>query len=135
MVIGANPTDGHPVFASRMKKRLREGAKLIVVDPRRTEMVKSPHIKAAHHLPLTPGTNVAVVTALAHVIVTEGLYDEASSASAATGTNSRIMPNSSATPPQPRSDRDADRRSRKEIRGARGCLPPAATARSITASA
>ena len=74
MVIGANPTDGHPVFASRLKKRLRKGAKLIVIDPRRTDMVESPHIKAAHHLALTPGTNVAVVTALAHVIVTEGLY-------------------------------------------------------------
>ena len=77
LVIGANPTDGHPVFASRLKKRLREGAKLIVIDPRRIDMVKSAHIEAAHHLPLTPGTNVAVVTALGHVIVTEGLYDEA----------------------------------------------------------
>jgi formate dehydrogenase major subunit len=73
LVMGANPTDGHPVFASRMKKRLREGAKLIVIDPRRIELVKSPHIRAAHHLQLRPGTNVAVVTALAHVIVTEGL--------------------------------------------------------------
>lgn len=77
IVIGANPTDGHPVFASRLKKRLRAGAQLIVIDPRRTDMVKSNHIKAAHHLPLKPGTNVAVVTALAHVIVTEGLFDEA----------------------------------------------------------
>ncbi len=77
IVIGANPTDGHPVFASRLKKRLRQGAKLIVIDPRRIDLVKSAHIKAAHHLPLRPGTNVAVVTALAHVIVTEGLMDEA----------------------------------------------------------
>ncbi|MFL9503639.1 formate dehydrogenase subunit alpha, partial [Rhodopseudomonas palustris] len=76
MVIGANPTDGHPVFASRLKKRLRKGAKLIVVDPRRIDLVKSAHIKAAHHLQLRPGTNVAVVTALAHVIVTEGLMNE-----------------------------------------------------------
>ena len=76
VVIGANPTDGHPVFASRLKKRLRQGAKLIVIDPRRIDLVKSPHINAAHHLPLRPGTNVAVVTALAHVIVTEGLMDE-----------------------------------------------------------
>jgi len=73
MVIGANPTDAHPVFASRMKKRLREGAKLIVVDPRRIDLVKSPHIRADFHLQLKPGTNVAVITALAHVIVTEGL--------------------------------------------------------------
>ncbi len=76
LVIGANPTDGHPVFASRLKKRLRQGAKLIVVDPRRIDLVRSPHIEAAHHLQLRPGTNVAVVTALAHVIVTEKLYDE-----------------------------------------------------------
>ncbi|MBI1201858.1 MAG: formate dehydrogenase subunit alpha [Rhodopseudomonas sp.] len=76
MIIGANPTDGHPVFASRLKKRLREGAKLIVIDPRRTDIVRSPHIEAAYHLPLQPGTNVAVLTALAHVIVTEGLVDE-----------------------------------------------------------
>ena len=77
IVIGANPTDGHPVFASRLKKRLRQGAQLIVIDPRRIDLVKSPHIRAAHHLPLKPGTNVAVVSALAHVIVTEGLFDEA----------------------------------------------------------
>src|SRR6476619_7607406 len=77
MVIGANPTDGHPVFASRMKQRLRQGAKLIVVDPRRIDLVRSPHIEADHHLQLRPGTNVAVVNAMAHVIVTEGLVNEA----------------------------------------------------------
>ena len=77
MVIGANPTDGHPVFASRLKKRLRQGARLIVVDPRRIDLVHTPHIQAAHHLPLLPGTNVSVLNALAHVIVTEGLMDEA----------------------------------------------------------
>ncbi|KJS41031.1 MAG: formate dehydrogenase [Roseovarius sp. BRH_c41] len=76
VVIGANPTDGHPVFASRLKKRLREGAKLIVVDPRRIDLVKSAHVAASHHLPLRPGTNVAVVSALAHVIVTERLMNE-----------------------------------------------------------
>lgn len=77
LLIGANPTDGHPVFASRLKKRLRQGAKLIVGDPRRIDLVDSPHIKAAHHLQLRPGTNVALINALAHVIVTEGLVDEA----------------------------------------------------------
>ncbi len=81
MIIGANPTDAHPVFASRMKRRLRgiDGrppAKLIVIDPRRIDLVRSPNIKAAHHLPLQPGTNVALLTAIAHVIVTEGLADE-----------------------------------------------------------
>jgi formate dehydrogenase major subunit len=77
IVIGANPTDGHPVFASRMKRRLREGAKLIVIDPRRIDLVRTPHIEASHHLQLRPGTNVAVVNALAHTIITEGLLDEA----------------------------------------------------------
>jgi formate dehydrogenase major subunit len=77
LIVGANPTDGHPVFASRMKKRLREGAKLIVIDPRRIDMVRMPHVEANYHLPLQPGTNVAVLTALAHVIVTEGLVNEA----------------------------------------------------------
>ena len=77
LVIGANPTDGHPVFASRMKRRLRQGARLIVIDPRRTDIVRSPHIEADYHLPLTPGTNVAILTAMAHVIVTEGLVDQA----------------------------------------------------------
>jgi len=76
MVIGANPTDGHPVFASQMKRRLREGAMLIVVDPRKIDLVRSPHIKAEYHLPLLPGTNVPVINALAHVAVSEGLVDE-----------------------------------------------------------
>ncbi len=76
VVIGANPTDGHPVFASRMKRRLREGARLIVIDPRRIDLVRSPHVAADYHLPLKPGTNVAMINALAHVIVTEGLINE-----------------------------------------------------------
>ncbi|HUJ36266.1 MAG TPA: formate dehydrogenase subunit alpha, partial [Hyphomicrobium sp.] len=75
MVVGANPTDGHPVFASRMKRRLREGAKLIVVDPRRIDLVKSPHVSADYHLQLRPGTNVAVLNAISHVVATEGLID------------------------------------------------------------
>jgi formate dehydrogenase major subunit len=75
-VIGANPTDGHPVFASQMKRRLRQGARLIVADPRRIDLVRSPHIAADHHLKLRPGTNVALVNSLAHVIVTEGLVKE-----------------------------------------------------------
>jgi len=77
IVIGANPTDGHPVFASHMKQRLRQGAKLIVIDPRRIDLVRSPHVKADYHLALRPGTNVAIFTALAHVVVTEGLVDQA----------------------------------------------------------
>jgi formate dehydrogenase major subunit len=77
VVIGANPTDAHPVFASRLKRRLRAGAKLIVIDPRSIDLVRMPHVEAAHHLALRPGTNVAVLTALAHVIVSEGLVNEA----------------------------------------------------------
>jgi formate dehydrogenase major subunit len=76
-VIGANPTDGHPVFASQMKRRLREGAKLIIADPRAIDLVNSPHVKADYHLKLQPGTNVALISAIAHVIVTEGLVNEA----------------------------------------------------------
>lgn len=77
MIIGANPTDGHPVFASQMKRRLREGAKLIIVDPRAIDLVdSSPHIKADYHLKLKPGSNVAIMNALAHTIVTEKLMDD-----------------------------------------------------------
>ncbi|MEZ4330885.1 MAG: formate dehydrogenase subunit alpha [Myxococcota bacterium] len=77
VVIGANPTEAHPVFGSRLKRRIREGARLIVIDPRRIELVGSPHVRADCHLALRPGTNVAVLSAMAHVIVTEGLVDEA----------------------------------------------------------
>jgi formate dehydrogenase major subunit len=76
MIIGANPTEGHPVFGSRLKRRLRQGAKLIIVDPRAIDLVRTPHVKADYHLQLRPGTNVAVLTALAHVVVTEGLLRE-----------------------------------------------------------
>ncbi|NND58473.1 MAG: formate dehydrogenase subunit alpha [Xanthomonadales bacterium] len=77
LVMGANPSDAHPVFASRLKRRLREGARLIVADPRRIELVSSPHIRADHHLALRPGSNVAFINAMAHVVVTEGLEDSA----------------------------------------------------------
>jgi formate dehydrogenase major subunit len=77
LVMGANPTDGHPVFGSQMKKRLRQGAKLIVIDPREIDLIKSPHVKASHHLKLRPSTNVALINALGHVVVTENLLDEA----------------------------------------------------------
>ncbi|MFD1882611.1 formate dehydrogenase subunit alpha [Paracoccus pacificus] len=77
LIIGANPTDGHPVFASRLRRRMRQGAKVIVIDPRRIDILESPHMAGGMHLPLRPGTNVAVLTAIAHVIAAEGLYDEA----------------------------------------------------------
>jgi formate dehydrogenase major subunit len=76
MVVGANPTEGHPVFGSTMKRRIRQGAKLIVIDPRRTETVNSPHCRADVHLALRPGTNVAVLNSIGHVIVREKRYDE-----------------------------------------------------------
>ncbi|MDR5867642.1 formate dehydrogenase subunit alpha [Halomonas koreensis] len=77
IVIGANPTDAHPVFGSLMRKRLRQGASLIVADPRRIDLLKTPHLEDAQHLPLRPGTNVALINALGHVVVTEGLEDHA----------------------------------------------------------
>jgi formate dehydrogenase major subunit len=77
VIIGANPTDAHPVFASQMKRRLRKGARMIIVDPRRIDLVKSPHVQADYHLPLLPGTNVAIINALAHVVVNEDLVNEA----------------------------------------------------------
>jgi formate dehydrogenase major subunit len=76
MVIGANPTDAHPVFASQMKRRLREGAKLIVLDPRAIDLVRSAHVEAQYHLPLRPGTNVAIVNAITHTILSEGLENK-----------------------------------------------------------
>jgi formate dehydrogenase major subunit len=77
LLIGANPTDAHPVFASQMRRRLREGAKLIVADPREIDLLKTPHLKDAIHLPLLPGTNVALINAIAHTIITENLQDTA----------------------------------------------------------
>ncbi len=77
LLIGANPTEAHPVFGARLKRRVRQGAKLIVVDPRRIELVRSPHVAASSHLQLRPGTNVPLLVAMAHVIVTEGLVDKA----------------------------------------------------------
>ena len=76
MVIGANPTEAHPVFASQMKQRLRQGAGLIIADPRAIALVRSAHVEADHHLQLRPGTNVALINSLAHVVVTEGLEDK-----------------------------------------------------------
>jgi formate dehydrogenase major subunit len=76
LIIGANPTEGHPVFASQLKRRLRQGAKLIIADPREIGLVRTPHVEANVHLQLRPGTNVALLNALAHVVVTEGLVKE-----------------------------------------------------------
>ena len=76
VVIGANPTDAHPVFASQMKRRLRAGARLVVIDPRKIDLVRSAHVEADYHLALQPGTNVALMNAIAHTVFTEQLIDE-----------------------------------------------------------
>ncbi len=138
MVIGANPAAAHPVFASRMKKRLRQGAKLIVLDPRRTEIRDRPSTpRPTWHLPLKPGTNVAVVTALAHVIVTEGLFDEAFIRERCDWSEFEDWAAFVAEPQQFARGGGEDFRRRRPRRSAarRGSTPPAATARSTTASA
>ena len=137
VLIGANPTDAHPVFASRMKKRLRAGAKLIVIDPRRIDLVRTPHVEAAYHLPLLPGTNVAILSALAHVIVTEGLVNEdfvrercdwdEFSDWAAFIAEPRNSPEEVA--------KHFRRAGRDDPRARHGSMPPAAMPRSITALA
>ena len=76
LLIGANPTQGHPVFASQMKRRIRKGAGLIVADPRQIELVRTPHIEADVHVPLKPGTNLPFINCLAHVVIRDGLCDE-----------------------------------------------------------
>lgn len=69
LVCGANATEAHPVIGARIRQAARRGARLIVIDPRRIELTAD----AACHLALRPGTNVALLNAIAHVIVSEGL--------------------------------------------------------------
>ena len=136
IVIGANPTDAHPVFASRLKRRLRAGAHLVVVDPRRIDLVRSPHIQADHHLALKPGTNVAVLNAFAHVIVSEDLVDKAFVAERCDMANfdsGRASSPRSAAPRRRPPRRPAS--IRRSCARRRGSTRPVATARSITASA
>ncbi|MFZ9031056.1 MAG: formate dehydrogenase subunit alpha [Robiginitalea sp.] len=74
MVIGANPTDAHPVTGAKLKQfAMKSGNVSIVIDPRRTELARY----ATHHLALRPGTNVAVLNMMMYYIVTEGWADEA----------------------------------------------------------
>ena len=72
LVCGCNPTENHPIVGARIKQAVLRGAKLIVIDPREIELVRHADV----HLQLRPGTNVPLLHALAHVIVTEGLTDE-----------------------------------------------------------
>ncbi|MBL7923433.1 MAG: formate dehydrogenase subunit alpha [Bacteroidia bacterium] len=69
MVIGANPTDAHPVTGAKLKQFAMKGKPTIVIDPRRTELARY----ATHHLQLRPGTNVAMMNMLLYYIITEGL--------------------------------------------------------------
>ncbi len=73
LVVGANPTESHPVLGARIKQAKRRGVPLIVVDPRRTELARLADL----HLRLRPGTNVALLNGLGHVIAGEGLMDKA----------------------------------------------------------
>ncbi len=73
MIIGANPTDAHPVTGAKLKQfAMKDGNVSIVIDPRRTELAKY----ATHHIALRPGTNVAVLNMMMHYIITEGLANE-----------------------------------------------------------
>jgi len=73
IVIGANPAVNHPVAASWIKNAVARGTTLIVLDPRKSDLVRI----AAHHLAFTPDTDVALLNAMMHVIVTEGLVHAA----------------------------------------------------------
>lgn len=72
MVIGANPTEGHPVTGARLKQHIMKGTPLIVIDPRKIELV--PY--ASHHLQLRPGTNVALLNMFARCILDAGLVKQ-----------------------------------------------------------
>jgi formate dehydrogenase major subunit len=72
MVIGANPTEGHPVTGAKLRQFAMKGKPSIVIDPRRTELAKY----ATHHLQLRPGTNIAVLDMMLYYIVKEGLAKE-----------------------------------------------------------
>lgn len=71
LVAGSNTTESHPVIALRMKRAVRNGAKLVVVDPRKIELTRF----ARRHLQLRVGTDIAVFNAMAHVIIKEKLYN------------------------------------------------------------
>ena len=71
MIVGANPTESHPVIGAHIKRAMRRGVPLIVIDPRRTELARLADL----HLQLRPGTNVALLNGMGHVIVKEGLLD------------------------------------------------------------
>ena len=71
MIVGANPTEAHPVFGARIKRSVLSGCKLIILDPRNTELARLADV----HLPLRPGSNVAVINAIQHVLIKENLIN------------------------------------------------------------
>ncbi len=81
LLAGANPTDAHPVVGSRILQRVIDGARLVVIDPRRTELARHADV----HLRPRPGTNVAVFNGLAHLLIRDGLVDQAFLQDRATG--------------------------------------------------
>jgi formate dehydrogenase major subunit len=81
LLVGANPTEAHPVVGARLKRLVRQGARLVVIDPRRTELAGVADV----HLANRPGSNVAVFHGLAHLLVTAGYVDETFLADRATG--------------------------------------------------
>jgi formate dehydrogenase alpha subunit len=71
-VIGSNTTENHPVIALQIKEALRKGAKLIVADPRRTELAHLSHV----YMQQIPGSDIALLNGMMNVIIQKGLYDE-----------------------------------------------------------
>jgi formate dehydrogenase alpha subunit len=72
LLVGANPTTAHPVLGARIKQAVIKGCKLIIIDPRNTELTKLADI----HIPLKPGSNVPVINAMQKLLLDEGLFDE-----------------------------------------------------------
>ena len=72
-IIGSNTTEAHPIIAMEMKRARQNGAKLVVADPREIWMAEMADL----HLQLKPGTDVWLLSAMAHVIIDEGLHDQA----------------------------------------------------------
>ncbi|TWH48175.1 formate dehydrogenase alpha subunit [Sporomusa sp. KB1] len=72
-VIGANPTEAHPVIGAKMRQALRNGAKLVVADPRKTELAGKAHV----WLRLKPGTDIALINGIMRIIIKSGWHDKA----------------------------------------------------------
>jgi len=73
LLVGVNPTQGHPVVGARIKQAAINGLKLITADPRRIELSDYGEL----HLPMRPGTNAALLNGLAHVVIRDGMVDSA----------------------------------------------------------